>query len=131
MRIFFFFKQKTAYEVRISDWSSDVCSADLNRPVLLQFRRKGERHRPVEPDRIRVGILPVGLQVHARTFGKGDDLRTRPGRPHRADHSRYGPNRIGLEFLLAQHSRPRLEDLRSEEHTSELQSLMHNSYAVF
>src|SRR3546814_6347712 len=29
MRFFFFFKQKTAYEVRISDWSSDVCSSDL------------------------------------------------------------------------------------------------------
>src|SRR3546814_1310164 len=29
MRIFFFFKQKTAYEMRISDWSSDVCSSDL------------------------------------------------------------------------------------------------------
>src|SRR3546814_14404272 len=33
---FFFFKQKTAYEMRISDWSSDVCSSDLqkaNRPI--------------------------------------------------------------------------------------------------
>src|SRR3546814_495745 len=29
---FFFFKQKTAYEMRISDWSSDVCSSDLNAP---------------------------------------------------------------------------------------------------
>src|SRR3546814_5064976 len=29
MILFFFFKQKTAYEVRISDWSSDVCSSDL------------------------------------------------------------------------------------------------------
>src|SRR3546814_9187210 len=29
MFCFFFFKQKTAYEVRISDWSSDVCSSDL------------------------------------------------------------------------------------------------------
>src|SRR3546814_3360525 len=29
--IFFFFKQKTAYELRISDWSSDVCSSDLER----------------------------------------------------------------------------------------------------
>src|SRR3546814_2563259 len=28
----FFFKQKTAYEMRISDWSSDVCSSDLNTP---------------------------------------------------------------------------------------------------
>src|SRR3546814_12280000 len=30
MFLFFFFKQKTAYEMRISDWSSDVCSSDLN-----------------------------------------------------------------------------------------------------
>src|SRR3546814_8997129 len=31
---FFFFKQKTAYEMRISDWSSDVCSSDLDHLVL-------------------------------------------------------------------------------------------------
>src|SRR3546814_11934630 len=31
---FFFFKQKTAYEMRISDWSSDVCSSDLPCPVV-------------------------------------------------------------------------------------------------
>src|SRR3546814_10864591 len=31
--LFFFFKQKTAYEMRISDWSSDVCSSDLARPA--------------------------------------------------------------------------------------------------
>src|SRR3546814_5731730 len=30
MYLFFFFKQKTAYEMRISDWSSDVCSSDLH-----------------------------------------------------------------------------------------------------
>src|SRR3546814_15567249 len=33
--MFFFFKQKTAYEMRISDWSSDVCSSDL--PLLSTF----------------------------------------------------------------------------------------------
>src|SRR3546814_14249267 len=35
--LFFFFKQKTAYEMRISDWSSDVCSSDLRmrRPMLM------------------------------------------------------------------------------------------------
>src|SRR3546814_9197988 len=32
---FFFFKQKTAYEMRISDWSSDVCSSDL--PFIMSF----------------------------------------------------------------------------------------------
>src|SRR3546814_7455461 len=43
---FFFFKQKTAYEMRISDWSSDVCSSDLPAPFVLvkvpvdQFERR-------------------------------------------------------------------------------------------
>src|SRR3546814_3699295 len=32
---FFFFKQKTAYEMRISDWSSDVCSSDLDFPLIV------------------------------------------------------------------------------------------------
>src|SRR3546814_7082380 len=40
--VFFFFKQKTAYEMRISDWSSDVCSSDLRKP-LKKGRREGRR----------------------------------------------------------------------------------------
>src|SRR3546814_1151276 len=32
---FFFFKQKTAYEMRISDWSSDVCSSDLEAIIMV------------------------------------------------------------------------------------------------
>src|SRR3546814_5593548 len=40
--LFFFFKQKTAYEMRISDWSSDVCSSDLNLLLTgeVSYRRK-------------------------------------------------------------------------------------------
>src|SRR3546814_2663 len=38
--MFFFFKQKTAYDLRISDWSSDVCSSDLNRPLALAVCRE-------------------------------------------------------------------------------------------
>src|SRR3546814_15890229 len=34
--VFFFFKQKTAYEMRISDWSSDVCSSDLTHTCTIQ-----------------------------------------------------------------------------------------------
>src|SRR3546814_7076949 len=59
---FFFFKQKTAYEMRISDWSSDVCSSDLDR--RRHRRRLGvggdlrgaagavrpERHHPAVPE---------------------------------------------------------------------------------
>src|SRR3546814_13726139 len=53
---FFFFKQKTAYEMRISDWSSDVCSSDLiglePRPESaacrrLQVRETGAIERPI------------------------------------------------------------------------------------
>src|SRR3546814_1050029 len=35
VEVFFFFKQKTAYEMRMSDWSSDVCSSDLGERVML------------------------------------------------------------------------------------------------
>src|SRR3546814_8859015 len=38
---FFFFKQKTAYEMRISDWSSDVCSSDLTVEELTEWIREG------------------------------------------------------------------------------------------
>src|SRR3546814_1353547 len=41
--IFFFFKQKTAYEMRISDWSSDVCSSDLQ-PASKKRRRRNARN---------------------------------------------------------------------------------------
>src|SRR3546814_8364137 len=37
---FFFFKQKTAYEMRISDWSSDVCASDLNAKVAVRNVRR-------------------------------------------------------------------------------------------
>src|SRR3546814_5036172 len=41
--LFFFFKQKTAYEMRISDWSSDVCSSDLPEFLrMLDVLRSGE-----------------------------------------------------------------------------------------
>src|SRR3546814_7491349 len=49
--LFFFFKQKTAYEMRISDWSSDVCSSDLLEVGIGRDRRidvAGEHRRAVE-----------------------------------------------------------------------------------
>src|SRR3546814_7979458 len=49
----FFFKQKTAYEMRISDWSSDVCSSDLR---IGDHRPPGvQRHDPVRTLPWRVG----------------------------------------------------------------------------
>src|SRR3546814_6324621 len=51
--MFFFFRQKTAYEMRISDWSSDVCSADLLLRALrhrLRSRRYGPQQAQRWPD---------------------------------------------------------------------------------
>src|SRR3546814_3305416 len=58
LRYFFFFKQKTAYEMRISDWSSDVCSSDL------WLRLEGD---VVEADVLAVEARPVvGPQLDHR-----------------------------------------------------------------
>src|SRR3546814_20763257 len=68
---FFFFKQKTAYEMRISDWSSDVCSSDLHHrlhPRQWHDLPEGTRLDPVRQRarqlvdrcaRIRALLLPV------------------------------------------------------------------------
>src|SRR3546814_17586536 len=48
MTSIFFFKQKTAYEMRISDWSSDVCSSDLSDPyvrIVKPFKSANASHR--------------------------------------------------------------------------------------
>src|SRR3546814_20613768 len=63
MRAFFFFKQTTAYEMRISDWSSDVCSSDLRcRRACRHARRRGPVHR-LRTD--RRGVRPYRTR-HAR-----------------------------------------------------------------
>src|SRR3546814_4712880 len=83
--------QKSAYEMLISDWSSDVCSSDLS---LDQAQRL-------------LGVEPVHAH-HARARQQGEAREKE--RPVMIE-------RTGIE--------------RSEEHTSELQSLMRISYAVF
>src|SRR3546814_17241598 len=66
--VFFFFKQKTAYEMRISDWSSDVCSSDL--AVLGDVARRSHRH--VEP--LAVGRRDDVARPVVAAAGQIDDL---------------------------------------------------------
>src|SRR3546814_5627090 len=47
IELIFFFKQKTAYEMRISDWSSDVCSSDLSLPSALRCEHRHAFGKPV------------------------------------------------------------------------------------
>src|SRR3546814_13337295 len=53
---FFFFKQKTAYEMRISDWSSDVCSSDLPPVPITNLR-----WAPIAPPEVHKAAEPVDL----------------------------------------------------------------------
>src|SRR5213075_3440558 len=59
LSLFFFFKQKTAYEITRRDWSSDVCSSDLKARNARDASRGGIRHRRV---RARVAVA-VGQRL--------------------------------------------------------------------
>src|SRR3546814_4600988 len=107
------FKQKTAYEMRISDWSSDVCSSDLRGAR----RKAGAR-----------AALPARLCAVAGSLWRGTGAAAPDA--DGADQHRAAPC-LGSGSASGRrvHHHPRR--LRSEEHTSELQSLMRISYAVF
>src|SRR3546814_1116690 len=115
MCFFFFFKQKTAYEMRISDWSSDVCSSDLAASNAVE---KAVRRRRVD--------LAVLHQKHVGT-GRLRNQATI------VEHKGVGIP-LALGGVLgkgANHVDAGRLGSRSEEHTSELQSLMRISNAVF
>src|SRR3546814_960539 len=126
---FFFFKQKTAYEMRISDWSSDVCSSDL---------KSEEKHR--HENHQNPGRCGIAAGYAARMgFGfdrSGSEIRYVADRRRRRKsgkcrwlHSRIqGWAHDGTGGLQV---RRRSAERRSEEHTSELQSLLRRSYAVY
>src|SRR3546814_2295241 len=82
--VFFFFKQKTAYEMRISDWSSDVCSSDLIE--AREMDERAERARRTRP--IGVGRA---VEPHLRERASALDQ-------HRiADMERSEERRVGNE----------------------------------
>src|SRR3546814_5322817 len=135
---FFFFKQKTAYELRISDWSSDVCSSDLEpkvdkpvRTIIARVRQsarrgsgkcgescssKGHGYLGGVSDCFRRGAMHARAARRlscARIIGTGISMRG-------AHACRQG---YPWPSLSSDPLRP-----RSEEHTSELQSLMRISY---
>src|SRR3546814_7664328 len=110
--------------MRISDWSSDVCSSDL-------YSTKW-RSAAASPDSLsdRPGNLPRGLCIRARP------IKARAmSRPPTCTASKSGRTPVAASQAPVQ-VQPRKKLLlplasRSEEHTSELQSLMRISYAVF
>src|SRR3546814_10484188 len=64
----FFFKQKTAYDMRISDWSSDVCSSDL----FARDDAEGVKETFIEPGTALFGAYPYPIKSNQNAPSKAD-----------------------------------------------------------
>src|SRR3546814_6157585 len=143
MELCSFFTQKTAYELRISDWSSDVCSSEL-----LDGREEAEIEHAGDPRLddladafgkigrdIAIGGVAFGLHraafehrnllagaLHLRCLVIGQPARPQPERLHQRavdDEIGIAPDRRG-EMRVTAEREPKMAVIRSEEHTSEL-----------
>src|SRR3546814_8998756 len=117
--------------MRISDWSSDVCSSDLIRCLADETLQFVAQKVPIDGKAL---ILVRSAALHFRDT----DLQRVKNRQPRQSFDPVGDDigRRGLHILVGPEISQRLHfpigtDERSEEHTSELQSLMRISYAVF
>src|SRR3546814_8755431 len=140
--------------MRISDWSSDVCSSDLRRlPASLQFGAGTDEQicLPVFGDQARprldlVDILQrrgrdVDVEMISAKFlqqrapfgfaGEHLECGSRCGLAEDGAEAEHGGNEIRFHERTFRTDAPGVNPSRSEEHTSELQSLMRISYAVF
>src|SRR3546814_10435517 len=105
--------------MRISDWSSDVCSYDLSSGV-----EKAARNSPLSHD--------PASSISAAWSGSASPcwMKIKMGfRPRASRYSSWVAD--SPDACLTPYRVPRTSTTRSEEHTSELQSLMRISYAVF
>src|SRR3546814_5095729 len=124
--VFFLFKQKTAYEWRISDWSSDVCSSDLWR------RREGidelvDRLRAAHPGLRANAAHPVGETRHEAEILDDVLFADQPHRDNATGSDGDGRTEEAFEHedalgMVAKRTMAK----RTEEHTTELQSIMGN-----
>src|SRR3546814_8665200 len=127
--LFCFCKQRTAYEMRISDWSSDVCSSDL-RIMLEDLRDPDVRERLCA-----IWTDPKSLDPTARAARVTRDIadllatvaRRLEKRGYNAETTSGFLMRV-LFTMFAEDSGLIPHGSRSEEHTSEIQSLMRISY---
>src|SRR3546814_8609701 len=118
--------------MRISDWSSDVCSSDL---AVEELRL--ERQPVARPQRARGAVAEVAVLVIAdagqgrRQGVAGLPVRPCGQRPGKPGDGVFVERAFGGHGLRARRCKRFQRAARSEEHTSELQSLMRISYAVF
>src|SRR3546814_1621288 len=152
--VFFFFKQKTAYEMRISDWSSDVCSSDLRvvprhvcEPTAVLPPPEAPPAHPVHHDHTeaeRPGAPEPGAPTRPAAAAAHGEMAHEMGHGAGMDMQamvRDMRNRFWIALIFTvpifiyspmggMFTPPAPPFGGSEEHTSELQSLIRISYAV-
>src|SRR3546814_6688108 len=113
--MFFFFKQKTAYEMRISDWSSDVCSSDL----LATERQLTEANAPVYG------------RFLAERYGRRPNIVWLNGGDTRSESRSAVWDALGTTIkAIAPRQQMTFHPIgRTEEHTSAIQTLIRHSDA--
>src|SRR3546814_3573908 len=114
--------------MRISDWSSDVCSSDLHADIAMYHAKKQgkDRYSWFEPSMVNELRLRHDLEASIRYGIAAGEFVPYYEQQIDLDTGEL----VGFE-MLARWESPKLGLTRSEEHTSELQSLMRISYAVF
>src|SRR3546814_3191681 len=134
---FFFFKQKTAYELRISDWSSDVCSSDLRGVKVLsldldEIDGLAAKVRRKDRGAARVIVIKRSSWSERKRFNLAHELGHMVIAPSGGVDEEKAAHRFAGAFLMpadalraevgANRSSISIGELvRSEEHTSELQ----------
>src|SRR3546814_1895025 len=105
---FFFFKQKTAYEMRISDWSSDVCSSDLEGDQVEARLRYDIRHDN-GVDVLRLDLLQAHELRQPDCIFVGGPLRVAGATPRTAQRVAFvdGENHVRISRIDGkQHDTP-------------------------
>src|SRR3546814_8979977 len=130
----------------ISDWSSDVCSSDLSKSSKTSRPRSDRSRASARPRSFRYGDLAPGCTTRAILaplngapvpaaalgvvegfVGESIELLEIARRPHLGDPDARGDQPLAHRLAMI----ARRDPARSEEHTSELQSLLRIPYAVF
>src|SRR3546814_8228096 len=112
--------------MRISDWSSDVCSSDLPDQLRHAIRAAGVALWSWNVDTDAFAMDELGFELWDLPSSNQVTLGELSARIHPADRDRVQSAFSATRAILGPY-----ETDRSEEHTSELQSLMRISYAVF
>src|SRR3546814_7430479 len=91
--LFVFFKQKTAYEMRISDWSSDVCSSDLVQAIAIS-RFSGEENRKMKTFYL-AGFVAAASMLAVPALAVQQDKNGQPVKEKKVCRSQQATGKIG------------------------------------